>query len=240
MLAVFISDLHLHPERADLLQRFDTFIQWVKDKTQQLYILGDFFHVWAGDEQLDVWSLSIAAKLKQLTEAGITIYFMPGNRDFLLGKPFFQASGVEVLSDPTVITLGNEVILLAHGDSYCIKDVAHQRLRKLTRNKWFPWIFLKFPFSWRLKMTQGLRKKSQSKPYDKESMQAVKESLIHHMQAHHLQIVIHGHTHTAGKHYYVDNGALFQHYILSDWDDNPAILCYDKSKGFYFIQNNWG
>lgn len=235
--AVFISDLHLHPLDAAITLRFKQFLHWAKKRTQAIYILGDFFHAWAGDDGLDAWSLNLASELRGLSDGGIKLYFMAGNRDFLLGKGFAKEAKLGLLPDPSLITLGEEKILLSHGDRYCTKDNAHKALRFLTRNALFPRLFLSLPYSLREKLVFKVREKSKSKAFDPVNRGIVVESLIKDLQRHKTTTVIHGHIHQPGltRHRGV-NGSYLQ-YVLSDWDDKPVILCYHPTKGLFFERN---
>jgi UDP-2,3-diacylglucosamine hydrolase len=234
--AVFISDLHLHPDELTITMRFNQFIDWAATATRTLFILGDFFHVWPGDDGLEPWSYSILLRLKWLTEQGVTIYFMHGNRDFLIGSHFLNQAGMTLLTEPFVVKFGNTPVLLVHGDRYCTKDKAHQWFRKLTRNRFFSKIFLSVPFLFRNKMVKGARQFSQSHHYNPETMNVVPEVMLADMQRHHVTTLIHGHTHKPGLTKHSIKGVLYSQLVLSDWDDSPQILCYDKAKGFYFIQ----
>ncbi len=135
--AVFISDLHLHPDDKNIQNRFNQFISWAQNKTKSIYILGDFVHVWPGDEALDFWANSIIKQLNSLADLGIKLYFMPGNRDFLMGSSFLNKAHMQYLPDPTPISIGETIVLLSHGDRYCTRDKSHQWLRRLTRNDIF-------------------------------------------------------------------------------------------------------
>lgn len=234
--AVFISDLHLHPERKDISERFQHFISWAKLHTKSLYILGDFFHVWPGDDGFDPWSLQVAHQLKQLTSLGIPIYFMPGNRDFLIGKHFYEESGAIQMVEPFVLNLPGTTVLLAHGDRFCTKDRSHQWFRKITRNPVFIGFFLKLPFKLRNRLVNRVRDLSQQGAYKPSIMGTVASVVVQELQNYQLSTVIHGHTHTPGLTKHHDNNRDYQQYILSDWDDKPQLLCYDQSKGFHFIQ----
>lgn len=232
--AVFISDLHLHPDEKLITQKFLAFIAWAKQNTQNIYILGDFFHVWPGDEALDDWSMAIAAQLSALARHGINIFFMPGNRDFLLGNKFFASTHITPLSEPSFITLGQEKVLLVHGDRYCTKDISHQWLRLLTRNKLFITMFLKLPFTLRNSLVTKVRahsQKNRSKP--QTVMDVVPTTMLRHMDKMHVKTVIHGHTHKPGL---TTHQGTYKQYVLSDWDNNPQLLCYDATVGFYFYQ----
>lgn len=236
--AVFISDLHLHPDDSPIYERFVSFIEWAKYSVRKVYILGDFFHAWAGDDSMDEWSKKIAKQINGLVLMNIPVYYMPGNRDFLLGKSFATLSGWQVIKEPTIITLGEEKIMLAHGDRYCTKDSSHQRFRKLTRNRVFKPLFLLLPLSIREKLVNSIRIKSQNnedKPLDQ--MDVVPESVIDHMIQFNVKTLIHGHTHRPGITHYEHFTLTLQRYVLSDWDEIPMILCYDSTKGLYFMQN---
>ena len=233
--AVFISDLHLNPNDTAITRRFESFIQWAASQVKTVYILGDFFHVWPGDDALDDWSCSIASHLSWLSSQGINIYFMRGNRDFLIGEAFAKLASITFLKEPTVITLGVTKVLLMHGDSYCTKDKPHQWFRRLTRNFIFPKLFLKIPYAVRTKIVTALRQHSQSNdrklPLD---MDIVVPVMLRHMVKMRVTVLIHGHIHKPGltEHDYL--GGTYQQYVLSDWDDKPFLMCYDNASGFFF------
>lgn len=233
--AVFISDLHLSPHEPEITARFYHFIQWAAAHTRAVYILGDFFHVWPGDEALDAWSGAIADQIAWLTGQGICVYFMPGNRDFLIGKAFLERAHLILLSDPALITLGQDEVLLAHGDAYCTRDKGHQWLRRFTRNRWFAPVFLSIPYAWRANVVSRVRQRSQSHRQKPSSiMDVTPNAVLKAMQKHNTHVLIHGHTHKPGLTTHIENNVSYRQYVLSDWDDNPQILCYDKSSGFYF------
>lgn len=236
--AVFISDLHLHPENVAIQERFNQFVHWARQHVQSVYILGDFFHVWPGDEALDAWSIPILEQLAQFTTSGIPVYFMPGNRDFLIGEHFIKASGVTLLEEPCVIRLHDEKILLMHGDAYCTNDKSHQWLRRLTRNRIFPKLFLKLPYAIRSRLVNSVRARSQANHSKPDSAFVIMPSvMIKHMQSLDVTTIIHGHIHKPGLSHYTNKGQYYRQYVLSDWDDIPSIVCYDETNGFYFVLN---
>lgn len=232
--AVFISDLHLHPNDQGILQRFQDFVLWARHHTRSIYILGDFFHVWAGDDTIDSWGRQIARNLAQLSQWGISVYLMCGNRDFLLGQPFYSMANVSALPDPSCILLGQKKILLTHGDRYCTADKNHQRLRFWTRNFWFPRLFQCLPRAFRQKIVATVRVKSQQQSLSLQMMDVVKDSLITHLQQVGVETVIHGHTHRPGLTVHHQSEKTFQQYVLSDWDSSPQILCYNENDGFFY------
>ena len=163
------------------------------------------------------------------------MFFMPGNRDFLLGERFAKLADMVQLSEPTVIVLGDERVLLVHGDRYCTRDTGHQWLRKLTRNRWFPALFLKLSLSLRARLVNTVRNHSQSNRSKPSAwMDVVAVDLLRHMIQSNVNIVIHGHTHQPGLTTHEQDRNILKQYVLSDWDDNPLLLCYDKSEGLYF------
>jgi len=234
---VFISDLHLHPAEQNIQDRFNIFIEWAKQSATQLYILGDFFHAWIGDDGLDEWSLTIANQIRSLVDKGIPVFYMHGNRDFLIGKKFSRLAGWKLLTEPTLLELGSEKVLLAHGDAYCTKDKDHQRFRILTRNRIFCSLFVCLPLKLRKKLVDQVRQHSMSNTSKTlEQMDVVAETVIKVMKDHKINTLIHGHTHKSGLTNYELNGVKLQRYVLSDWDDNPQILCYDNTMGLHFTQ----
>lgn len=235
--AVFISDLHLHPEELQSTKKFEQWIEWAKKNAKRAYILGDFFHVWPGDEALDNWSKSIAQQLAQLVQSGTDVYFIPGNRDFLLSKQFAQLARIKILADPSLIQLGQYQVLLTHGDQYCIRDKSHQRLRRFTRNKFFIRMFLCLPYKLRARLVMAVRNHSQNHRYKpKNQLSTDKQTILRQMKALKAQVLIHGHTHTPGLEIWNEaREGSYRCYVLSDWDDVIRVLCYDKSNGFYFV-----
>lgn len=236
--AVFISDLHLHPQRSDIQERFTQFITWCKSTSiKRIYILGDFFHAWAGDDAIDDWSRGIAKQLQELVQLNIQLYYMHGNRDFLLGKKFAKLAGWTILAEPSLIKLGEEEVLLVHGDSYCIKDKAHQRFRSLTRNRLFSYVFLRLPLGFRLNLVNKVRQISKNTSYKTmEQMDVCVDAVLSHMQKMNTKILIHGHTHKPGLNTYDAHGEQLRRYVLSDWDDMPQILCYHNTNIYKFDQ----
>jgi len=233
--AVFISDLHLDPSIPEISKRFDDFLAWAALETRALYILGDFFHAWAGDDASNAWSHAVADKLAALAAQGVAVYLMRGNRDFLLGRAFASRASSTLLAEPTLIELGGQRVMLTHGDRYCTQDKAHQWFRRFTRNRWFSACFLKIPRYFRTRIVAGVRAHSASNPQKQpDIMDVVPSALIAHMKQCQARIMVHGHTHRPGLTSHKVNGITYQQYVLSDWDAAPSILCYNQPTGFYF------
>ncbi len=238
--AVFIADLHLHPQRPDIQRRFECFITWALTSTQSVYILGDFLHAWAGDDLQDAWSSNIARTLLRLKQHGIQTYYMHGNRDFLLGEAFAQQAGLVMLPDPTVIQLHATPILLSHGDRYCTRDQSHQWLRRCTRNRVFKRFFLSLPCAYRRRIVAAMRHRSMHAQKSSSNLAVTPAACLRHLRQNQAKILVHGHTHQPGLSEYTTKANSYQRYVLSDWDDHPVILCYNKAKGFYFERIFWG
>lgn len=235
--AVFISDLHLHPEMPEITQRFEAFVAWAKQNTGSIYILGDFFHVWAGDDLMDEFSLKILSLLKELHAANIKIYFMPGNRDFLIGKKFLASGKIQLLNDPCVICLDDCRIFLTHGDKYCFNDKPHQFLRLLTRPHFMQTLLLALPKRLRQIMVHSVRRRSQQqyRKHDSIRYEVVLSQLFKDMRQEHVFNVIYGHVHQPQVKEIVWKSMQYNVFILSDWDENPTIVCYNRSKGIHLL-----
>jgi UDP-2,3-diacylglucosamine hydrolase len=237
--AVFISDLHLNADEPDITARFIAFIDWALKNTHAVYVLGDLFHVWAGDDCAPEISDAIATQFQRLVQQGIALYFMPGNRDFLLGDAYAKKAGFTVLPDPTVINLHGQSVLLSHGDRYCLWDKAHQRFRRITRMSWFIPLFLRIPARWRQRLVMQVRHQSESQRDKIKSpsiWEVVPDALVEDMQKHHVTTLIHGHIHKPGMTTHVHADRAYQQLVLSDWDDLPLFLVYNKTTGFKLTQ----
>ena len=236
MEAVFISDLHLNPAQPEITERFVAFVQWAAKNTRTLYILGDFFHVWAGDDSLNVWSRSIASLLSGLVAEGVCVFYMHGNRDFLLGERFMSLASIQYLPDPSIIDLNGERILLTHGDRYCTHDRGHQWLRYFTRNRLFSTLFLWLPIRTRTALVSTVRHYSESNARKPSwAMDIVPDVMLADMIKMNTNVVVHGHIHRPGLTTYTRQEDTYHQYVLSDWDDKPKLLCYNQACGFSFV-----
>lgn len=235
--AVFISDLHLQPDEPIILNRFSAFIKWAAANTRAVYILGDFFHVWAGDDAMKTWEREIANRLLNLTEKKVRVYLMPGNRDFLLGDNFAKLAGVILLKEPSIASISGNKFFLAHGDKYCTKDRSHQWFRLLTRNRLFIKLFLKISLDLRKKIVSSVRERSANNNKTSKNLEIINTPMIKDMRKKNADIIIHGHTHRPGLIKHLFKEKIYSQYILSDWDDKPQVLCYDSTAGLYFDQN---
>lgn len=219
MTTLFISDLHLEESRPDITDAFLTFLREKAAGVEQLYILGDFFEAWIGDDERTPLQEQIAAALKQLSDSGTAIFLMHGNRDFLIGEDFCHRAGATLLDDPTVIDLYGTPTLLLHGDSLCTADVEYQKFRTNMRNPQMQKMMLARPLEDRQQMAKQLRALSMAKNQGKaeDIMDVTPEEVVKELEAHGVQLMIHGHTHRPAVHELKANGKPARRIVLGDW-----------------------
>ncbi|MGF2735162.1 UDP-2,3-diacylglucosamine diphosphatase [Marinobacter sp. DUT-1] len=222
MTTLFISDLHLEESRPDIT---DAFLAFLKNKAmgvERLYILGDFFEAWIGDDERTPLQETVAAALREVKESGTDIFLMHGNRDFLIGEEFCNRAGATLLDDPTVVDLYGTPTLLMHGDSLCTADVEYQKFRANMRNPQWQQMILSRPLEDRQQMARQLREISMAKNQGKAEtiMDVTPEEVVKEMEAHGVQRLIHGHTHRPAIHELQANGEDARRIVLGDWDQN--------------------
>jgi UDP-2,3-diacylglucosamine hydrolase len=219
---LFISDLHLEESRPDITEAFLTFLDEKARGVDQLYILGDFFEAWIGDDERTPLQEQVAAALRKLRDSGTDIFLMHGNRDFLIGQDFCDRAGATLLDDPTVIDLHGTPTLLMHGDSLCTADVEYQKFRANMRNPQWQQMILQRPLEDRQQMARQLREISMAKNQGKEEfiMDVTPEEVVKDMEKYGVQRLIHGHTHRPAMHELTTNGSPAKRIVLGDWDRN--------------------
>ncbi|MDI9245783.1 UDP-2,3-diacylglucosamine diphosphatase [Marinobacter sp. CHS3-4] len=218
----FISDLHLEESRPDIT---DAFLAFLKDKAMNidaLYILGDFFEAWIGDDEKTPLQETVAAALRDVNASGTDIYLMHGNRDFLIGQDYCDRCRATLLDDPTVVDLYGTPYLLMHGDSLCTADVEYQKFRANMRNPQWQQMILQRPLEDRKQMARQLREISMAKNQGKEEfiMDVTLEEVVRELESHGVQQMIHGHTHRPAEHDLTANGAPAKRIVLGDWHEN--------------------
>lgn len=228
---LLISDLHLEEKRPDITRAFLHFLATRARQAEALYILGDFFEVWIGDDAMTPFQQSIADALRALSERGTRIYLMHGNRDFMLGKGFCRAAGCTLLGDPSVVELGGERVLLMHGDSLCTRDEGYMRLRRLLRNPLSLFILRHLPLSTRRKLARKLRNESRAQTRMKASdiIDVTPELIPRVLAEHGVRTLIHGPTHRPATHELEVDGRPAQRIVLGDWDQQGWALQVDES-----------
>ncbi|WP_277052135.1 UDP-2,3-diacylglucosamine diphosphatase [Zestomonas thermotolerans] len=231
---LLISDLHLEEKRPDITRAFLHFLDTRARQAEALYILGDFFEVWIGDDAMSPFQRRIAQALHALSETGTRIYLMHGNRDFLIGRDFCRAAGCTLLADPTRVELNGEPVLLMHGDSLCTRDLGYIRLRRWLRNPLSLWLLRHLPLATRQKLARKLRQESRAQTRMKASeiTDVTPEEVPRVMAAHGVRTLIHGHTHRPAIHRLEVEGQPAQRIVLGDWDRQGWALQVDDQGGF--------
>jgi UDP-2,3-diacylglucosamine hydrolase len=216
---LFISDLHLSEAIPRTVAAFEHFVRVTANSADSVFILGDLFEYWIGDDMLaaDPFAAQMAALMHTLSERGIALYIMHGNRDFLLGKRFMKAAGAIWLPDPFVMTAFGARIVLAHGDALCTADRKYQTFRRVARWRAAQWLFLAWPLKWRRALAERMRSASAegrtvrppSPLYD-----VTREGVAALFKSSRTTTMIHGHTHKPARHH--ETGGT--RWVLPDWD----------------------
>lgn len=231
-MVLFISDLHLTPERPLPVQLFFRFITEIAPSAQALYILGDFFEAWVGDDDLgQPFHQDIAAALKSLAAQGVLVFFLPGNRDFLVGTAFADAAGLTLLADPSELILFDIPTLLTHGDNLCTDDAAYLQFRKQVRDPEWQHQFLAQPLAQRHALAKTLRERSEQAKADKkpEIMDVNSAAIGKLLDAHPVARIIHGHTHRPAQHLHQHQGMRCERWVLPDWYESGGYLACDDA-----------
>jgi len=226
MKTLFISDLHLSQERPAITALFLRFLQEKASQAQALYILGDLFEAWLGDDMvLPEYQPAISA-MKSLSTQGLPIYVMYGNRDFLMRETFEEMSGTTLIYEPHIIQLGGQATLLLHGDTLCSDDVAYQKFRSMVRNpQWQSELLDKTPAQ-RLALAREYRAMSQTEMAKKDDaiMDVNEQTVRATMRQNHVHHLIHGHTHRPGFHHFELDGQPAHRIVLGDWYERGNYL----------------
>jgi len=227
----FISDLHLAPEETRITAGFFDFILQPQ-AGDTLFILGDFFNYWIGDDVEHPYTEQIKQVLKATADRGVCIYIMHGNRDFLIGSQFCQQSGSTLLPDPTLIDLKGEATLLMHGDSLCTRDTDYMQFRKMARNPAWQAEFLGKTIEERLAFANQARSESESSNSmkDDEIMDVTADEVDIALEQHNCKHMIHGHTHRPNIHQWSKNGEQRQRIVLGDWYKKGWYLKHDGNQ----------
>jgi UDP-2,3-diacylglucosamine hydrolase len=228
---LFISDLHLCASRPAITAAFIEFLQNTASKVKALYILGDLFEYWAGDDDVDdAFHQQVISGFKKLSDAGVKVFLMHGNRDFLIAEGFCQMAGITLLDDPTIIDLHGKKALLSHGDDLCTDDVAYQQFRSQVRDKKWQHEFLSQPLQARKKQIEAIRARSEQEKTQKslEIMDVNAEAVNALLGKYQPDLLIHGHTHRPNQHTIKLDGRLITRWVLGDWYEQGSYLACDK------------
>ena len=229
---LFISDLHLCDSRPHISAAFIDFLETTASKAEALYILGDLFEYWAGDDAIDLPALQANIHALRSLCFSIPVFFMAGNRDFLIGSGFAKATGITILPDPSLIILYDKPVLLSHGDALCADDTAYQIFRDEVRTAAWQNQFLSQPLANRIAYIEQLRARSEQEKSAK-SMQImdVNAGAVERLfsQYDYPPLLIHGHTHRPNTHIYHFSGHICERRVLGDWYEQGSYLMLNAS-----------
>lgn len=226
MATLFVSDLHLDPAHPGALARFLDFVERRALGAETLYVLGDLFEAWIGDDEDDPGIAPVRDALAQLHETGVRCAFMHGNRDFLIGEKFTADTGCELLEDYALIELAGERVLLTHGDLLCTDDEPYQALRATVRDPAWQREFLAKPLDERRALARELRERSQSETASKpeDIMDVNQQAVERALRRYEATTLIHGHTHRPGVHRFDLDGAPARRIVLGAWYEHDSVL----------------
>jgi UDP-2,3-diacylglucosamine hydrolase len=221
-----ISDIHADASRPAIAEQLLSFIKGPAADAEALYILGDLFETWIGDDDPDPEKHRIVHALHDLTQGGVPCYFLPGNRDFLTGQVFADRTGCVMLDDPTVVQLHDVPVLLLHGDTLCADDHEYQAFRRMVRDPIWQQHFLEKTPEHRIAMAQQARDASNThtdaKPPDIMDVSQTAVNAV--MREHGINTMIHGHTHRPGIHHFELDGQPATRIVLGDWYEQGSVL----------------
>jgi UDP-2,3-diacylglucosamine hydrolase len=223
---LFISDLHLAPERPEAIDLFERFVDEVAIHAKRLYILGDFLEYWLGDDDKAVGLENVFQSLKKLSNAGVSVFFMAGNRDFLIGNKLAEKCGFKTIEEPFIENINGQATLLMHGDTLCTDDVEYQKFRVMVRNKAWQDEVLAKSLEEREQLARSMRQQSEQANAEKdvEIMDVNQDTVIETMQQHSVNLLIHGHTHREAIHKFEINNHPATRIVLGDWHQKGSYL----------------
>lgn len=226
MATLFIADLHLSIDEPAITAGFLRFLAGEARTADALYILGDLFEVWIGDDDPSPLHRDVAAALRALTDAGVPCYFIHGNRDFLLGRRFAKACGMQLLEEERMLEISGHRVLIMHGDTLCTDDAGYQAFRARVHTPWIQRAFLALPLAFRRRIAARMRARSKAANSSKsmDIMDVNTEAVLQAFNRHHVQWLIHGHTHRPAIHELNANGAPARRCVLGAWHTEGSMI----------------
>ena len=237
---LFISDLHLAPERPDIIQLFLNFMDEQASSAKELYILGDLVEYWLGDDDKAEALEPVFNKMKQAADNGLKIYLMHGNRDFLMGQQLAERCGCILINDPYIADLNGTPAILMHGDTLCTDDIRYQELRNMLRNPAWQQDFLSRSLAERITMAKALREKSseETKSKDENIMDVNINAVNDAYNKHNIPLIIHGHTHRPNIHLTKLNNKKHTRIVLGDWYKKGSVLEFNSPDDYQLKEFN--
>lgn len=231
MTQLFVSDLHLDESRPSVAEAFSTFLRSKARRARALYILGDLFEAWIGDDDDSALARRVCGELRELARAGVGVYLMHGNRDFLLGPGFAERSGCQLLEDPSVIPVGGAPCVLTHGDALCTRDTDYMQLREVVRSEAWQRDILARSLDERRALATQMREESRRAGANKPDniMDVTPEEVCRLMRAHGAQLMVHGHTHRPAVHRFELSDLPATRIVLGDWLRYAWVLELEES-----------
>ena len=231
MTTLFISDLHLDAGRPEIAAQLLAFLKGEAADADALYILGDLFETWVGDDDPNPHFATVKNAIRKLVNRRVPVYFMHGNRDFAIGEQFAEETGVIILPDPYVAELYGENVLLSHGDAYCTDDVQYQTIRKMTRDPAWLAMMLKKPLQERIALAAHSRATSAARASTlNEKITDVNQGAIEQaLRKANVDTMLHGHTHRPATHRFTVDGEPASRIVLGDWYEQGSVVRWDKN-----------
>ena len=236
--SLFISDLHLAPERPEIISLFEQFVDEIASSADTLYILGDFLEYWIGDDDKAVGLEPVFSALQRLHQSGTSIRLMHGNRDFLIGQKLAERCHFEIIDDPSMEQLDGTGVLLMHGDLLCTDDTAYQDFRRKVRNKSLQRIYLLMPLFIRERIARSLRDTSRNATaYKSDDIMDVNQQAVEDaIRNNGARLLIHGHTHRPGIHEFELDGKKVQRIVLGDWYSDGNYVRINENGEFELVK----
>ena len=236
MSTLFVSDLHLDGTLPAAIAQFESFLQGPARAAEALYILGDLFESWVGDDDDDPDRARVCTALRALSDAGVACHVCHGNRDFLLATGFEHRTGCRILADPIIVDRYGDRVLLTHGDALCTGDTAYQRLRSVVRTAGWQQRLLRLPLATRRLLAEAARDGSRAHTgmAAADIMDASDDAIVKVLRACQVRTLIHGHTHRPGVHEFTVDGARARRYVLGAWYEQGSFLRWD-SRGYELV-----
>jgi len=232
MHSIFVSDLHLTPDRPRAAELFHEFAAGAAGRAEALYVLGDLFEYWVGDDDLaDPFNASVVGALRALSAKGVALHFMHGNRDLLVGARFAERCGAKLIADPQLLDLYGTKTLVMHGDTLCTDDIEYQKFRAYAHDPENQRKFLSQPLAERRQQIIGFRADSEKSKRGKsaEIMDVTPAAVDKALREHGYPRLIHGHTHRPARHVHVVDGKSCERWVLTDWYGRAGYLRCDAS-----------